>query len=153
MSDDTPIGQPPVPDNSNQPPPGPPEHQSSEATTGDQQMWRVLAHASALIQFIGIPSFVGPLLVWLLRRDDPVVAPHARQALNFQLSLIIYFAVGLVVAFLAAITIVGLILSAIIIAFLVVLIVAEIIFAIMATLAASKGQLYRYPMNLNLIKS
>lgn len=121
--------------------------------TSDQQMWRVLAHASALIQFVGIPSFVGPLIVWLLRREDPVVAPHAREALNYQLSLIIYFTVATVVAILAAITIVGLVLTFILILFAVVLLVAEIVFAILASLAASRGELYRYPMNLNLIKS
>lgn len=121
--------------------------------TSDQQMWRVLAHASALIQFVGIPSFVGPLIVWLLRREDPVVAPHAREALNYQLSLIIYFTVATVVAVLAAITIVGLVLTFILILFAVVLLVAEIVFAILASLAASRGELYRYPMNLNLIKS
>lgn len=121
--------------------------------TSDQQMWRVVAHASALIQFVGIPSFVGPLIVWLLRREDPVVAPHAREALNYQLSLIIYFTVATVVAIVAALTIVGLVLSFILILFAIVLLVAEIVFAILASLAASRGELYRYPMNLNLIKS
>lgn len=121
--------------------------------TSDQQTWRVVAHASALIQFVGIPSFVGPLIVWLLRREDPVVAPHAREALNYQLSLIIYFTVATVVAIVAAITIVGLVLTFILILFAIVLLVAEIVFAILASLAASRGELYRYPMNLNLIKS
>ena len=122
------------------------------APTGDQQTWRVLAHAAALIQFVGIPSFVGPLVVWLLRRDDPVVEPHAREALNFQLSLIIYFVAGIVVAILAALTIVGLVLTVLIVIFLVVLLVAEIIFAILGTMAASRGEFYRYPFNLDLIK-
>lgn len=126
---------------------------TSEPTVrGDQQTWRVAAHASALIQFIGIPSFVGPLIVWLLRRDDAVVEPHAREALNFQLSLVIYFVVGVIAAVIAALTIIGLVLSVAILIFLAVLIVAEVVFAILATLAASKGEMYRYPMNLNLIK-
>lgn len=121
--------------------------------TSDQQTWRVLAHASALIQFIGIPSFVGPLIVWLLRREDEVVEPHAREALNFQLSLIIYFVVGTVVAVLAAITIVGLVLTVVIVLFLIVLVVAEIVFAVLASLAASRGELYRYPLSIELIKA
>lgn len=121
-------------------------------STGDQQTWSVLAHASALIQFVGIPSFVGPLVVWLIRREDPVVEPHAREALNFQLSLVVYFLVGIVVAIIAAITIVGLVLTVLIIFFLIALVVAEIVFAILASIAASRGQLYRYPLNLNLIK-
>ena len=119
----------------------------------DQQTWRVLAHASALIQFIGIPSFVGPLVVWLIRRDDPVVEPHAREALNFQLSLIVYFAAAIVLGIILAITIVGLILLPLVIIFGIVLVIAEVVFAIMATLAATRGELYRYPMNLNLIKA
>lgn len=120
--------------------------------TPDQQTWRVIAHAAALIQFIGIPSFVGPLAVWLMRRDDPVVEPHAREALNYQLSLIIYFAAAIVIGIIAAITIVGLLLVPFIILFALILVVAEVIFAILASLAASRGEFYRYPMNLNLIK-
>lgn len=125
---------------------------TSPEPTSDQQTWRVLAHASALIQFVGIPSFVGPLVVWLIRREDPVVEPHARAALNFQLSLIIYFVVGVVVAIIAALTIVGILLSVLIIMFLGVLVVAEVVFAILASLAASRGEMYRYPMSIELIK-
>lgn len=125
---------------------------ASPEPTSDQQTWRVLAHASALIQFVGIPSFVGPLVVWLIRREDPVVEPHARVALNFQLSLIIYFVVGVVVAIIAALTIVGILLSVLIFIFLGVLVVAEVVFAILASLAASRGEMYLYPMSIELIK-
>lgn len=120
--------------------------------SGDQQTWRVLAHASAFIQFVGIPSVVGPLIVWLVRRDDPVVEPHARAALNFQLSLVIYFVVGGVLAFVTAVTIIGLPFAALIIIFLLVLLLLELLFALLATLAASRGELYSYPMSLALIK-
>jgi|SRR5690606_4328674 len=120
--------------------------------SSDQQTWRVLAHASALIQFIGIPSFVGPLVVWLLRRDDAVVEPHAREALNFQLSLIIYFAIGIVVGIIALVTLVGIPLAVLIFAFLGVLLLAEVVFAILASLAASRGEFYRYPLSIELIK-
>lgn len=124
-----------------------------QSATSDQQTWRVLAHASAFIQLLGIPSVVGPLIVWLIRRDDPVVEPHAREALNFQLSLLIYFIAGVVVAFIAALTIVGLILTVLIVIALVVLFLLELIFALLATLAASRGEMYRYPLNLDLIKA
>lgn len=123
------------------------------AATSDQQTWRVLAHASAFIQLAGVPSVVGPLIVWLIRREDPVVEPHAREALNFQLSLLIYFVGGVAIAFVAALTIVGLILTVFIIIALVLLFLAELIFALLGTIAASKGELYRYPLNLDLIKA
>ncbi|MGH3650161.1 MAG: DUF4870 domain-containing protein [Acidimicrobiia bacterium] len=120
--------------------------------SSQQQTWRVMAHVSALIQFVGIPSVVGPLVVWLIRREDPVVEPHARAALNFQLSLLIYFVAGIVIAFLAALTIVGLVLTAVILGLLLVLLLLEIVFAILGTLAASRGELYQYPMSIDLIK-
>lgn len=122
--------------------------------TGDQQTWRVLAHASAFIQLFGIPSVVGPLIVWLIRREDPVVEPHAREALNFQLSLLIYFVGGVIVGLIAAITIVGLVFTLAIVVALLVLFFVELVFALVGTIkAASRGELYRYPLNLNLIKS
>jgi uncharacterized Tic20 family protein len=122
------------------------------AATSDQQTWRVLAHASAFIQLVGIPSVVGPLVVWLIRREDPVVEPHAREALNFQLSLLIYFIGGVVLGFIAALTIVGLVVTAVIVIALVLLFLLELVFALLGTIAASRGEMYRYPLNLDLIK-
>jgi uncharacterized Tic20 family protein len=120
--------------------------------TSDQQTWRVLAHASAFIQLVGVPSVVGPLVVWLIRREDPAVEPHARDALNFQLSILIYFAAGAVLAFVAALTIVGILLAVLIVILLIVLFVLELVFALLGTLAASRGERYAYPMSLDLIK-
>jgi uncharacterized protein len=125
---------------------------TAELATSDQQTWRVIAHASAFVQLVGIPSVVGPLVVWLIRRDDPVVEPHARAALNFQISLLIYFMVGVAVAFVAALTIVGLVITVLILVGLLILVVLEMVFALLATVEASKGQLYHYPLSLNLIK-
>lgn len=126
---------------------------TTQPASTDQQMWRILAHASAFIQFVGIPSFVGPLIVWLLKRDDPVVEPHAREALNYQLSLIIYMIGAIIAGFILLVTIVGILLIPFLIILVVLLLLAELIFALLASLAASRGEIYRYPMNLNLIKA
>jgi uncharacterized Tic20 family protein len=115
-------------------------------------MWQVLSHASAFIQAAGIPSLIGPLIVWFMKRDDPAVEPHARAALNFQLTLLIYFVVGGFLAFLFAITVIGLVVTIPLILFLLALVVLELIFALLASLAASRGELYDYPMSLDLIK-
>lgn len=120
--------------------------------SGDQQTWRVLAHASAFVQFLGVPSVVGPLIVWLLRRDDPIVEPHARAALNFQLSLLIYFLLGGIVAIIAFVTIIGIPIAALVVVFLFVLFFLELFFALLATLAASRGELFRYPMSFELVR-
>ncbi len=115
-------------------------------------MWQVLSHASAFIQVIGLPSLIGPLIIWLIKRDDQAVEPHARAALNFQLSLLIYFVVGGLLAFLFAITVIGLVVAIPLVLILLVLVVLELIFALLASLAASRGELYIYPMSLELIK-
>lgn len=126
--------------------------QTAPARTGDQQMWQVLSHASAFIQVVGIPSLVGPLVIWLMKREDPAVEPHARAALNFQLSVLIYFIVGSILAFLFAVTVVGLVVTIPLLIALAVLFVLELVFALLASLAASRGELYAYPLSLDLIK-
>jgi len=116
-------------------------------------MWQVLAHASAFVQVVGIPSLVGPLVIWLMKRDDPAVEPHARAALNFQLSLLIYFIGGTILAVLFALTVIGLVISIPLLIFLFVLVILELVFALLASLAASRGELYDYPLSLDLIKA
>jgi hypothetical protein len=115
-------------------------------------MWQVLSHASAFIQVVGIPSLVGPLIIWLMKRDDAAVEPHARAALNFQLSLLIYFIVGSILAFIFAVTVIGLVVAVPLVIALLALVVLELVFALLASLAASRGELYLYPLSLNLIK-
>jgi uncharacterized Tic20 family protein len=115
-------------------------------------MWQVLSHASAFIQVVGIPSLVGPLIIWLMKREDAAVEPHARAALNFQLSLLIYFIVGSILAFIFAVTVIGLVVAVPLVIALLALVVLELVFALLASLAASRGELYLYPLSLNLIK-
>jgi uncharacterized Tic20 family protein len=115
-------------------------------------MWQVLSHASAFIQVVGIPSLVGPLIIWLMKRDDAAVEPYARAALNFQLSLLIYFIVGSILEFIFAVTVIGLVVAVPLVIALLALVVLELVFALLASLAASRGELYLYPLSLNLIK-
>lgn len=59
----------------------------------ESRLWAIGAHVSALVGgFLGgVPAFLGPLVVWLLRRhDDAFAAAHARAAFNFHLSVLLY---------------------------------------------------------------
>ncbi len=51
--------------------------------------WAMLAHVAGTVNQLFLPSFgfLGPGLVWLLKRDDAEVAPHARSAFLFQLEI------------------------------------------------------------------
>lgn len=100
----------------------------------------MLAHLSAFVTFVGIPSLVGPLVVWLLNRDDPFVEQQAKDALNFNISFLIYG----VVAAISIILLVGLLaLPAVLITWFVLVIVASV--------RAANGENYRYPFTMNLV--
>lgn len=119
----------------------------SSPPSNDSRNLAVLSHLSALIALAGVPGFVGPLAVWLLQRDrDPWVGAHARDALNFQLSLLIY-AVGSLA--LAVVTLgLGLLVA---VPVIVVAIVASVVAPILAALRAADDERYSYPLTLQLL--
>ncbi|HEY8355798.1 MAG TPA: DUF4870 domain-containing protein [Methylophilaceae bacterium] len=81
------------------------------------------------------------LIVWLLKKDEsPFISDQAREALNFQISLLIAYIISFVLSF----VLIGLLLFPLIW-------LANIVFSIMAAVAASKGENYRYPFCLRLI--
>ncbi|CAN5821659.1 DUF4870 domain-containing protein [soil metagenome] len=117
------------------------------APTTDSRNLGLVAHLSALVAFAGVPSFIGPLVVWLLHRDrDNFVAEHAREALNFNLSLLIYGVAGVALSVLT----IGLGLV-VVVPLAVVAAVAWFAFTIMAALRASQGEIYHYPLTMRLI--
>jgi len=86
--------------------------------------------------------FIGPLIVWLIKKDDdPYIDQQGKEALNFQITVTIAYIVG---SILSVICIGLLILAAVGI--------LDIVFVIMACVASSKGQAYRYPVSIRLIK-
>lgn len=108
----------------------------------DETTWAVLAHLSAFVV-----GFLGPLFVWLAKRDEmQFVEDQAKEALNFNISIMIYMLVGLVVP---ALTI---ILAPLAVLVMPILGIFFIIVVIRGALKSSKGERYRYPFCLRLIK-
>ena len=107
------------------------------------------AHLSAIIGAMigGVGSFAGPLVVWLIRRDDnPFISEHAREALNFNITIDVLAAICLFFGFVTfgfGFIIAGPLLVAIGILWL--------YGTIMGTVAASNGQMYRYPLSVRLV--
>jgi uncharacterized Tic20 family protein len=119
--------------------------QATGAGAADQQV-RNTAVAAHLSTFAGLivplGSVIGPLAVWLTRRDrDPFIDQAGREALNFGISIAIYGAVLLV----AALMLVG-------IPLLIVGVVAWVVLASLAAVKASQGQSYRYPLTMRLVR-
>ena len=89
-----------------------------------------------------LTSFLGPLILWLIKKEeDSFIEHHGKEALNFQIMLIIA-------------NFVGGILTVICVGFFILAAagILDIVFSIMACVAASKGEMYRYPVSLRLIK-
>ncbi len=121
-------------DYQNTPPPPP-----AGTVTSDDNTMAMLVHLSGIIL-----SFIVPLIMWLVNKDNPskkFLTENSKEALNFQITLLIaYFVSG--------------ILMVVVIGFFTYLAawVACIVFSIIAGLAANKGETYRYPLTLRLIK-
>jgi uncharacterized protein len=107
----------------------------------DQRNRAMASHLSALVMFVGIPSVLGPLVAWLVWKDDPFVERQAKEALNFNLSFLIYATVA---AF-SILVLVGFIL-------LPAVLIAWFVMVIDASVKASKGTEYRYPLTIRFVQ-
>ena len=106
--------------------------------------WAVLAHLGGLIPVVFLPIIV-PLLIWLLKGNESnFVEKQSKEALNFQISLIIYE----VVAFCIAFTVIGIPIT--IVAF-VFFWLTNLICSIIGAIRTSKKAEYTYPFNLRLV--
>lgn len=125
------------------------------AVPDESRAWAIGAHLSALGAALlgGLPAFLGPLVVWLLRRDaqDPFATEHAREALNFNLSVIIYTIVFALVSVVAVVVTLGLALV-IVLPTAVAAIIAYVVVTVRAAMAASQREPYHYPVMLRLVQ-
>ena len=106
--------------------------------------WCAFIHASALLGvFIHFPGhLLAPLIIWLIKRDtSPELNAHGKEAVNFQISMLIYNAIAAVFC----LVLVGFV-------FLAVLWILNAIFVIIAAIKASDGEFYRYPMTIRFIQ-
>jgi uncharacterized Tic20 family protein len=104
---------------------------------GDEKTWSILVHLGGIFL-----AWLAPLVGYLALKDrGPFVRAHVVTALNFQLTLLIAYVVGVV----SSLFIVGI---------LVILAAAVlgIVFSIMAAVAASNGQYYKYPMSIEFVR-
>src|SRR3954466_14157353 len=124
--------------------PQPPLSPATVSAVANVRTWCAFCHASALLGVIfHFPGhLLGPLIVWLAKRDDsPEIDAPGKEAVKLQLSLLIYN----IVAAVFCIVLVGF-------AFLAILWVLNAIFVIIAAINASDGKFYRYPMTIRFIQ-
>jgi len=111
-------------------------------THRDERTWGMLAHLSALaglvIPLIG--NVLGPLLVSIARSDQSLCAAHAREALNFNISVT-----------LAALLCTLLMLVSSASCWAARCSFAWLVMTLIAAIKASEGAAYRYPFSLRLV--
>lgn len=114
----------------------------------EARRWATFVHLSALVGLLGngIGFLLGPLIVWAIKKDDhPFVDDQGKEAINFQLSVVIAGAICVALIF----TVVGIVIA---VPALLILAVVAIVFPIVAGLQANEGKAYRYPFSWRLIK-
>lgn len=116
---------------------------SGQALSGqDERNWAVGAHLSAFVAAWFALGFLGPLTVMLIAgQRSAFVRRHAVEALNFNLSILIYVVISVILAF----VIIG-------IPMLVAIGVIYLVAVILAAMAASRGEEYRYPLTIRFVK-
>lgn len=120
-----------------------PEEGGGEPLSKDEKTWGMLCHLAALAGFIGIPlgTIIGPLVVWLVKKNEmPFVDEQGKEALNFQITMtsaaIVLAVIMRLFGGIGAIAVLA----------------VDVIFVIIASIKASGGEHYRYPMTVRLIK-
>ena len=111
----------------------------------DERMWAMFTHLSALVGIVvgaGFIGWLGPLIIFLVFKDrSAFVAEHGKTTLNFQITMFI----ANVIAFVLWFVLVGFLITAAIY-------VVVIVFSIIATVAASRGERYEYPLTIRFIR-
>lgn len=108
------------------------------------RQWAMICHLSALSGLLGngIGFLLGPLIVWLIKREDhPFIDKQGKEAVNFQITMFII----LFISFLLCLLLIGFV-------FLIVVALVMVIFPIIAAVRSDHGEDYRYPFSFRFIK-
>jgi len=109
----------------------------------NERNWGMACHLAALSGYI-IPLgwVLGPLIVWLLKRDEyPFVHYNGKEAINFQISMLIYAVISAVLVLL----LIGIVL-------LLIIVILHIVCTIVAAIKASNGEYFRYPLTIRFVR-
>lgn len=117
---------------------------ASSTPTQHDRTWGFIAHLAAFAGFLApvVGNVVGPLVVWLVKRDvSTFVEEEAREALNFNITV----AIGYCICALFVFVFIGFLLGG-------ALFVYWLVMTILAAMKAGEGLPYRYPFALRLVK-
>jgi uncharacterized protein len=107
-----------------------------------ERTWGMLAHLSAFVAAYVALGFLGPLVVMLVFGPrSAFVREHAVEALNFNLTWLIYIFIAVILA----VVLIG-------IPILIALGIAYLAFVVIAAVRANAGEHYRYPATIRFVR-
>jgi len=112
----------------------------------DARMWAMICHLGGLGGLIPVVPVIGsviaPLIIWQVKKDeDPFIDEQGKEAVNFQISILIYALVSGLLCFAC----VGFVLLPAVYIF-------DLIFLLIAAVKTNDGHHYRYPLTIRFIK-
>lgn len=114
-------------------------HETMKKEPPKEELPADIRNMAMLCHLLGLFGIIGPLLVWLIKKDDhPFLDENGKYAVNFHISLTIYYII-------LGLSVIGWVLIP-------VLMVLQIIFVIMGALKSSEGYVYKYPIAINFLK-
>ena len=102
----------------------------------------MFCHLGTLVTWFPFANIILPLTIWLVKKDtSPLVNDQGKEALNFQITILIGYAICI-----------PLVLLLIGIPAMAALFLYHVIFSIVAAIKANEGRAYRYPYTLRLVE-
>ena len=119
---------------------------TNEELSKDARMWAMFCHLGGLAGLIPMTpvfgSIIAPLIIWQIKKDEfEFVDEHGKEALNFQISILIYALVAGLLCFVC----IGFVL-------LPVVYLLDLIFLLIAAVKSNNGEHYRYPLCIRFVK-
>ena len=133
------------------PPPAP----EGGSPSAEERQWGMFAHLSIIVGGIisgaigGWGWFLGPLIIWLVKKDNnvPFVIDQAKEALNFSILITVIFLALFILTF---VTLgIGIVIT---LPLMILVGLAALVFCIIGAMKANEGVAYRYPVNFRIIK-
>jgi len=121
-----------------------PQAESYETIPREAQNWAMGCHLIALVGLLGngLGFLVGPLIVWLVKReDDPFINEQGKESVNFQITMMGALILCIPLIFVG----IGIVLMPLIGIF-------DVALTIIAGIKAANGEHWRYPLTIRFVK-
>jgi len=115
----------------------------------DDRLWGMFCHLGGLSSYLtALPgvNIIVPLILWNLKKDGrPFVDDQGKESMNFQISVLLYLIVTVAAGILLGLSSLGMIVIPVLMA-------AHVVLTIYGAIQASRGDTFRYPLTVRLIK-